>query len=144
MLGPKSYRKQLLDLGIEGMEIDVSTIDDAMNTLNELNEKEKILKKIRYNIRGDIRKIRLEYVTKLKQIDKINNNKKKGLFSRKKSVSKITQEKKVLIKEKNLTIATYDVVEITDVKVKYVDDYLDQIENSKYYIKHSIERRVGS
>jgi len=138
MLGPKSYRKQLLDLGIEGMEIDVSTIDDAMNTLNELNEKEKILKKIRYNIRGDIRKIRLEYVTKLKQIDKINNNKKKGLFSRKKSVSKITQEKKVLIKEKNLTIATYDVVENT------IDDYLDQIENSKYYIKHSIERRVGS
>ena len=138
MLGPKSYRKQLLDLGIEGMEIDVSTIDDAMNTLNELNEKEKILKKIRYNIRGDIRKIRLEYVTKLKQIDKINNNKKKGLFSRKKSVSKITQEKKVLIKEKNLTIATYDVVENT------IDDYLNQIENSKYYIKHSIERRVGS
>jgi len=138
MLGPKSYRKQLLDLGIEGMEIDVSTIDDAMNTLNELNEKEKILKKIRYNIRGDIRKIRLEYVTKLKQIDKINNNKKKGLFSRKKSVSKITQEKKVLIKEKNLTIATYDVVENT------IDDYLDQIENSKYYIKHSIERRVGN
>jgi len=138
MLGPKSYRKQLSDLGIEGMEIDVSTIDDAMNTLNELNEKEKILKKIRYNIRGDIRKIRLEYVTKLKQIDKINNNKKKGLFSRKKSVSKITQEKKVLIKEKNLTIATYDVVENT------IDDYLDQIENSKYYIKHSIERRVGS
>jgi len=137
MLGPKSYRKQLLDLGIEGMEIDVSTIDDAMNTLNELNEKEKILKKIRYNIRGDIRKIRLEYVTKLKEVDKVNNN-KKGFFSRKKSVSKITQEKKVLIKEKNLTIATYDVVENT------IDDYLDQIENSKYYIKHSIERRVGS
>lgn len=138
MLGPKSYRKQLLDLGIEGMEIDVSTIDDAMNTLNELNEKEKILKKIRYNIRGDIRKIRLEYVTKLKQIDKINNNKKKGLFSRKKSVSKITQEKKMLTKERNLTIATYDVVENT------IDDYLNQIENSKYYIQHSIQRRVGN
>jgi len=137
MLGPKSYRKQLLDLGIEGMEIDVSTIDDAMNTLNELNEKEKVLKKIRYNIRADIRKIRLEYVTKLKEVDKVNNN-KKGFFSRKKSVSKITQEKKMLTKERNLTIATYDVVENT------IDDYLNQIENSKYYIQHSIQRRVGN
>ena len=46
MLGPKKYRKQLFDLGIEGMEIDVSTIDNAMDTLNQLNEIEKILKKI--------------------------------------------------------------------------------------------------
>ena len=45
MIGPKKYRKQLLDLGIEGMEIDVSTIDNAMDTLNKLNEIEKILKK---------------------------------------------------------------------------------------------------
>jgi hypothetical protein len=36
MIGPKKYRKQLFDLGIEGMEINVSTIDNAMNTLNEL------------------------------------------------------------------------------------------------------------
>ncbi len=138
MLGPKKYRKQLLDLGIEGMEIDVSTIDDAMDTLNNLNEMEKILKKIRYNIRSDIRKIRLEYVTKLREVDRYNDNKKGGLFSRKKSISKITQEKKMITKERNLTIATYDVVENT------IDDYLDQIENSRYYIKNSIQRRVGN
>ena len=45
MLGPKKYRKQLLELGIEGMEIDVSSIDVAMDTLNQLNEMENILKK---------------------------------------------------------------------------------------------------
>ena len=136
MLGPKKYRKQLLELGIEGMEIDVSTIDVAMDTLNQLNEMEKILKKIRLNVRADIRNIRLEYVTKLKEVDQTANV-KKGLFSRKKSVSKITEEKKKLTRERNLTIATYDVVENT------IDDYLDQIENSKYYIKNSIQRRVG-
>jgi len=119
------------------MEIDVSTIDNAMNTLNELNEIEKILKKIRYNVRADIRKIRRDYMTKLKEVDESANN-KKGLMGRKKSVSKITQEKKTLTKERNLTIATYEVVENT------IDDYLDQIENSRTYIKNSIERRVGN
>jgi hypothetical protein len=125
-----------LELGIEGMEIDVSSIDVAMDTLNQLNDMEKILKKIRLNVRADIRKIRLDYVTKLKEVDQ-SANVKKGLFSRNKSVSNITEEKKKLTRERNLTIATYDVVENT------IDDYLDQIDNSKYYIKNSIQRRVG-
>ena len=136
MFSPKKYRKQLLDLGIEGMEIDVSTIDNAMTTLNELNEIEKILKKIRYNVRADIRKIIRDYFTKLKDLDESNN--KKGLISRKKSISKIIKEKKRLIKERNLTIAIYEVVENT------IDDYLDQIENSRSYIKKSIERGVSN
>jgi len=136
MLGPKKYRKQLLELGIEGMEIDVSSIDVAMDTLNQLNEMENILKKIRLNVRADIRKIRLDYVTKLKAVDQ-SANIKKGILSRKKSVSSITEEKKKITRERNLTIATYDVVENT------IDDYLDQIDNSKYYIKNSIQRRVG-
>jgi hypothetical protein len=136
MFGPKSYRKQLLDLGIEGMEINVSTIDNAMETLNKLNEIEKVLKKIRYNVRTDIRKIRLDYMAKLQEVDQ-SANQKSGILRRKKSVSKIVQEKKMLTKERNLTIATYDVVENT------IDDYLDQIENSRFYIKNSIQRRVG-
>jgi len=136
MLSPKKYRKQLLELGIEGMEIDVSSIDVAMDTLNQLNEMENILKKIRLNVRADIRKIRLDYVTKLKAVDQ-SANIKKGILSRKKSVSSITEEKKKITRERNLTIATYDVVENT------IDDYLDQIDNSKYYIKNSIQRRVG-
>jgi hypothetical protein len=137
MLGPKKYRKQLFELGIEGMEIDVSTIDIAMDTLNQLNEIENILTKIRYNVRADIRRIRMEYVTRLKEVD-LSANVKTGFFSKKKpSVSKITAEKKKLTRERNLTIATYDVVENT------IDDYLDQIEKSRYYIKNSIQRRVG-
>ena len=76
------------------MEIDVSTIDNAMETLNKLNEIEKILKKIRYNVRTDIRKIRLDYMAKLQEVDQ-SANKKSGFFGRKKSVSKIVQEKKM-------------------------------------------------
>ena len=66
------------------------------------------------------------------------SNNKKGLISRKKSISKIIKEKKRLIKERNLTIAIYEVVENT------IDDYLDQIENSRSYIKKSIERGVSN
>ena len=136
MMSPKVYRRQLFDLGIEGMKIDVSTIDNAMDTLNKLNEIEKVLKKMRYNVRADIRNIRLEYMGKFQDVDRSAND-KVGLFRRKKSVSKVVEEKKTLTKERNLTIATYDVVENT------IDDYLDQIENSRYYIKNSIQRRVG-
>lgn len=130
------YRQQLLDLEIDGFEIDASTIDHAMDTLNKLNEYEKVLNKIRYNVRADIRNIRLDYMGKLQEIDK-SANQKQGLLKRKKSVSQIVKEKKGLTKERNLTIASYAVVENT------VDDYLDQIEQSKFYIKNSIQHRVG-
>jgi len=135
-MSPKKYRQQLLDLEIDGFEIDTSTINNAMDTLNKLNELEKILSKIRYNVRADIRNIRLDYMGKLQEVDK-SVNEKQGLLRRKKSVSQVIKEKKVLTKERNLTIATYAVVENT------IDDYLDQIEQSKFYIKSSIQHRVG-
>ena len=136
MISPKKYRQQLFDLEIDGLEIDVSTIDNAMDTLNKLNELEKILSKIRYNVRADIRLIRLDYIGRLQDVDRTANE-KQGLFRRKKSVSNIVQEKKRLTKERNLTIASYSVVENT------IDDYLDQIKQSRYYIKGSIQHRVG-
>lgn len=135
-MSPKKYRQQLLDLEIDGFEIDTSTIDNAMETLNKLNELEKILNKIRYNVRADIRTIRMDYMGKLQEVDR-SANEKQGLLRRKKSVSQVVKEKKVLTKERNLTIATYAVVENT------IDDYIDQIEQSKYYIKSSIQHRVG-
>jgi hypothetical protein len=135
-MSPKKYRQQLLDLEIDGFEIDTSTINNAMDTLNKLNELEKILSKIRYNVRADIRNIRLDYMGKLQEVD-TSVNEKQGLLRRKKSVSQVIKEKKALTKERNLTIATYAVVENT------IDDYLDQIEQSKFYIKGSIQHRVG-
>ena len=46
MISPKKYRQQLFDLEIDGLEIDVSTIDNAMDTLNKLNELEKMVKEL--------------------------------------------------------------------------------------------------
>ncbi|HMK53171.1 MAG TPA: hypothetical protein VK444_00145 [Methanobacteriaceae archaeon] len=134
MVSPKKYRQQIDDLGIDGMEIDVKSIRNAMVLLNDLDEYAKILKKIRYNIRSDVRSIRLEYMEKLQEMEETPEQ---GRFSRKKSSDKILKEKKALKKDRNIKIASYDIVE------NMVDNYLSQIADAKEYIHVSIERRVG-
>ena len=133
MNGPKKYRQQINDLGIEGMEIDISSIDVAMGTLNKLNEVETILRKIRYNIRTDTRKLRLDYIQRIQEVED-----SKGLLGRKKSTEKKIKEKKAILKERNIKVSTYEVVENT------IDNYISQIESSKIYIMNSIQDRVGN
>lgn len=133
MISPKKYRQQIDSLGIEGMIVDVSSIERAMSTINELDEIENVLNKIRHNVRIDMRNIRLEYLNKMKAAEK----QPKGLFKRKKSTNKIIKEKKSLLKDKDLKIAAYEVVE------NEINYYLSQIESSRLYIKNSIQGRVG-
>ncbi|MEN6328708.1 MAG: hypothetical protein ABFC91_00260 [Methanobacteriaceae archaeon] len=134
MVSPRRYRQQLENLEIEGLEIDVSSIRNAMEVLNSLEEYEKILRQIRYNIRSDVRNIRMNYLDKLQEIENPN---KKGLFGREKSKEKILKEKKELKKDRDLEIAAYDIVE------NMIDNYLTQIEDARDYIRHSIEKKVG-
>jgi hypothetical protein len=134
MVSPRRYREQLENLEIEGLEIDVSSIRNAMELINSLDEYEKILRQIRYNIRGDVRNIRMNYLDKLQ---KIEDPTKKGLFGRERSKEKILKEKKALKKDRDLEIAAYDIVE------NMIDNYLAQIEDARDYIRHSIEKKVG-
>lgn len=134
MVSPRRYREQLENLEIEGLEIDVSSIRNAMGVLNSLEEYEKILRQIRYNVRSDVRNIRMNYLDKLQ---KIEGSSKKGLFGREKSKEKILKEKKALKKDRDLEIAAYDIVE------NMIDNYLVQIEDARDYIRHSIEKKVG-
>jgi len=115
------------------MIIDVSSIERAMSTINELDEIENVLNKIRHNVRIDMRNIRLEYLNKMKGAEE----QPQGLFKRKKSTNKIIKEKKSLLKDKDLKIAAYEVVE------NEINYYLSQIESSRVYIKNSIQGRVG-
>jgi hypothetical protein len=134
MVSPRRYREQLENMEIEGLEIDVSSIRHAMEVLNSLEEYEKVLRQIRYNVRSDVRNIRMDYLDKLQKIDGSN---KKGLFGREKSKEKILKEKKALKKNRDLEIAAYDIVE------NMIDNYLAQIEDARNYIRHSIEKKVG-
>jgi ribosome recycling factor len=134
MVSPRRYREQLENLEIDGFEIDVSSIRNAMEVLNSLDEYEKILRQIRYNVRGDVRNIRMDYLNKLQEME---NSNKKGLFGREKSKEKILKEKKALKKDRDLEIAAYDIVETM------IDNYLGQIEDARNYIRHTIEKKVG-
>jgi ribosome recycling factor len=130
-MSPKKYRRQIDDLGIEGLEIDVSSVDNAMKTLDELEEFEKILKKIRYNVKVDIRKIRMDYINELHEFE--TSSKNHGFFHRKKSTKKLIKEKKAIITHRDNKIATYE--QIDDL----TSDYIDQIEDSKIYVEHTIK-----
>ena len=134
MFGPKVYQEQLEELGIDGMEIDVSTIETAMQTLNELEEYEDILKKMRHNIRMDIRNIRKEYLLLLKEL---NPSPEETQEQNSRKIQKRIKKKKALLKKRNTKVKSYELMENT------VDNYLTQIDDARIYIRNSIERRVG-
>lgn len=134
MFGPKVYQQQLDELGIDGMEIDVSTIKKAMQTLNELEEYEDILKKMRHNIRVDIRNIRKEYLLILKEL---NPSPEENQKESAKEVQKRIKKKKGILKKRNTKIRSYELAE------NMVDNYLTQIDDARTYIRNSIETRVG-
>ncbi len=134
MFGPKFYQQQLDELGIDGMEIDISTIKKAMQTLNELEEYEDILKKMRHNIRVDMRNIRKEYLSILKELNPSPEEKKKESARK---VQKRIKKKKDVLKKRDAKIKSYEIME------NMVDDYLTQIDDARIYIRNSIETRVG-
>ena len=134
MFGPKFYQQQLDELGIDGMEIDVSTIEMAMQTLNELEEYEDILKKMRHNIRMDIRNIRKEYLNILNELNPTPEEKQKESARK---VQKRIKKKKDILKKRDAKIKSYEIME------NMVDNYLTQIDDARIYIRNSIETRVG-
>ncbi len=134
MFGPKIYQQQLDELGIDGMEIDVSNIQNAMQSLNELEEVESILKKIRHNIRTDIRAIRKEYIILMKEYS-VSPEESRKLKA--KEVQKRVKKKKEILKKRNAKIKSYELIETM------VDNYLTQISDAQIYIRTSIEGRVG-
>ncbi len=125
MISPKVYEKQIKDLEIEGKEIIPKNKDDAIILFDELEDLEKILEKIRYNIRMDIRVIRKNYMDGIKEIE--DNSKKNPKVLKNK-----IKEKKQLIAERDFKIAPYESLEYT------IDDYLNQIKSAKKYISSYI------
>ncbi len=134
MVGPNIYRKQIEELGIEGMEIDTSSLKAVMDSLEHIEEMEKVLKMIRYNLRSDLRMLRADYIQRIRELEE--SAEKKGFFGRKKSNKEIFKKKKALIKERNTTIAAYEVIE------KMIDNYLSQIDDSRIFINRYIENKV--
>ncbi|MBI5681401.1 MAG: hypothetical protein HZC47_10950 [Methanobacterium sp.] len=126
MISPKFYEKQIQELGIEGMIIDIENVDEASILSDKLYTIERVLEKIRHNIRMDIRTLRMEYIERIKEINE--SSKVLGLYNRQKSVQDKIKEKRKLIDERDLRIASYESIEYA------IDEYLIQINDAKSYI----------
>jgi len=128
MISPKLYRKQINELGIEGMIVLAENADEANKLLDELQKAESILSRIRINIRMDIRAIRREFMEKIKNTEQPSM----GFNVNQKIEKSKLKEKKHLIIERDLMIAAYESIEDT------VEDYLNQIQHSKVYLLNVI------
>lgn len=125
MISPKVYEKQIRDLEIEGKEISPKTIDEAKYIFEELVNIEKVLERIRYNIRMDIRAIRKDYMEKIKDIGASSTiDSRTGQWSLKNKI----KDKRKLIDERDFKIAPYESMEYI------TEDYLNQIKVAKKYL----------
>ena len=128
MISPKVYQQQIQDLGIEGLVVSPENTEEALILLNAFEETEKILERIRHNIRIDIRAIRVDYLEKIKGIK--DSSKVMGLYSKQRPMKEKINDKRNLIDERDLKIAPYESIEYT------VDEYLRQIKDIKKYLKN--------
>ena len=135
MISPKLYQQQIQDLGIEGMVIFPENLEEASILLDELRHIEKILERIRHNIRIDIRTIRKDYIEKIKGIE--DTSKVMGLYSKERSMKDQIKEKRELIDERDMKIAPYGSIEYI------IDDYLMQIKNAKTYITNYSRKQMN-
>ena len=128
MISPKVYQQQIQDLGIDGLVVSPENTEEALILLDAFEETEKILERIRHNIRIDIRAIRVDYLEKIKGIK--DSSKVMGLYSKQRPMKEKIKDKRNLIDERDLKIAPYESIEYT------VDEYLRQIKDIKKYLKN--------
>jgi hypothetical protein len=131
-VNPKLYKKQIEEMGIDGLEIKPNSLIDATSMLIELKEYQKILQQIKYNVRIDARKISKEYISK---IDELNEQIKETKKSERKA-KKNKEAQKKLLKEREDKLAPYDGLDIL------IDGYLVQIEDSKILLRDFIKKQV--
>jgi hypothetical protein len=129
-VNPKLYKKQIEELGINGLEIKPESLIEATSMLIELKNYQNILMQIKYNVRIDSRNISKEYITKIDELNEhIETNSER-------KTKKIKEAQKKLLKEKEEKLVPYDGLDIL------IDGYLVQIEDSKIFLREFIKNQV--
>lgn len=129
-MNPKIYKKQIEELGINGLEIKPESLIEATSMLIELKNYQNILMQIKYNVRIDSRNISKEYITKIDELNEhIETNSER-------KTKKIKEAQKKLLKEKEEKLVPYDGLDIL------IDGYLVQIEDSKIFLREFIKNQV--
>lgn len=119
-LSAKQYNKMVEELDIEHIELKTSSIFEAKTTLVQLLRLEESLLEIRKSVSGEIRAIKLKY---------LSHNKKPSLLgSFRLQKTKISSKRRSEHDKCENEIGPYRNVLYT------IDDYLKQIEDVKDYI----------
>ncbi|AXV37930.1 MAG: hypothetical protein CIT01_06820 [Methanobacterium sp. BRmetb2] len=134
VLDPRFYREEISNLEIEGLNLDIDSVAEALQLLVKLKKIEKTLLKINYNIRMDTRSIRKEY---LKRIEELNKPVKvMKVFNKKLNKKESLKVKKKIVDERDHRIKPYELLE------RLINDYLLQIHDAKNYLENFIEKNV--
>lgn len=133
-MNPKFYQKQIAEVGVDGMEIEPSSLAEAMSLLVKLRNYKKLLEKIKFNLHMDMRSIRKEYLDKIQSLKEEPS--RRGLFRKNLTEKDKRSTKKNIYEERDRILSPYEALE------RLIEDYLDQIEDSKTYLELFIQKET--
>ncbi|GAB6055735.1 hypothetical protein HYG87_07545 [Methanobacterium alkalithermotolerans] len=133
-MNPKFYQKQIAEVGVDGMKIEPSSLAEAMSLLVKLRNYKKLLEKIKFNLHMDMRSIRKEYLEKIQSLKEEPS--RRGLFRKNLTEKDKRSTKKNIYEERDRILAPYEALE------RLIEDYLDQIEDSKTYLELFIQKET--
>ena len=134
MTTPKEYRRQLSELGLDHMEIFVSSLAEAKAALAKVRSLQKQLRQIKRNINLDMKAIRAEYRRRASTAA-AGSSAIASLFGKRKLAGQMrADEKRRLNAERDRKLSPYEDLKLT------IDNLLVQMDAAKIRLGDLIEK----
>lgn len=122
VIDPRFYKEQVEELGIEGIEIDPSSEEEALRILREVEDAIRNLKRIRYNLHMDMRLIRREYLEKMRDPD----------------IRGDVKRRRALMDERDNLLGPYEGVD------RIIETLLEQLEEASIFLREYAGLEIAS
>lgn len=122
VIDPRFYKEQVEELGIEGIEIDPSSEEEALKILREVEDAIRNLKRIRYNLHMDMRLIRREYLEKMRDPD----------------IRGDVKRRRALMDERDNLLGPYEGVD------RIINTLLEQLEEASIFLREYAGLEIAS
>ncbi len=133
MASPDEYLRQIKELGLERMEITVSSIVEAKDTLKRIRGIQAELRQIKRKTNLDMKTIRAEYRQKMSTAA-LTSSAIVGLLGKRKLAGQMrADEKRRLRMQRDRTLQPYESIKLT------IDDLLIQMDSAKAQLQAFIE-----
>ena len=138
MTTPERYLQIISEMGLEHLEIQVSSISEAKQLLSQMRDYQRQLRFLKRDINSEMRAIRAEYTAKMASAASTTSG-IVSLFGKRKLAGQIrAAEKRRLRSERDQILAPYENVK------RVIDDLQIQIERAKVQLKAFIEQMRSS